>query len=71
MQTFYYGGQLLYQKSWTEGMSGGGMLNFACVDLYGNSASFVYYDDFSLVPWQPTPTQPTTWGQIKAAYRTK
>lgn len=72
MQTFYYGGQLLYQKSWTEGVSGAGALNFACVDLYGNNADSVYYDDFSLVPWQPpTPAQEVSWGQIKAAYRTK
>ena len=55
-QTVYYGGDLLFTGSWTEGMSGGGVLNIAAVDLYANSATVVYYDDISLVglldiPW--------------------
>lgn len=49
-QSIYYGGQLLTTKSWTEGMSGGGALNIGAVDLYGNSASPVYYDNISLTP---------------------
>jgi hypothetical protein len=69
VQTFYYGGQMLYQKSWIDGVSGGGVLNIACVDLYGNNADFIYYDDVSLVLWEPTPTLMSTWGQIKALYR--
>lgn len=48
-QTVYYGGDLLFTGSWTDGMSGGGVLNIAAVDLYANSATSVYYDDLSLV----------------------
>jgi len=46
--SFYYDDQLLSTKSWTEGVSGGGALNIAAVDLYGNSASPVYYDNMWL-----------------------
>jgi hypothetical protein len=53
-QTFYYDNQMLYSKSWTEGLSGGGILNIACVDLYANNASPVYYDDMSLTGTAPT-----------------
>jgi hypothetical protein len=48
-QSFYYGGDLLFTGSWTEGLSGGGILNIGAVDLWGNNASAVYYDDLSLV----------------------
>jgi len=48
-QTFFYDGVELLTKSWTEGASGGGALNFAALDLFANSASSVYYDDLSLV----------------------
>ncbi len=47
-QAFYYGDNLLYEASWTDGLSGGGRLNIAAVDLYANGASAVYYDDLSL-----------------------
>jgi subtilisin family serine protease len=49
IQEFYYNGQLLYQSSWSDGVSGGGALNIAAVDLFANGASTVYYDDLSLV----------------------
>jgi uncharacterized repeat protein (TIGR01451 family) len=49
-QSVYYGGDLLFTGSWTEGMSGGGVLNIANVDLFANGASVVYYDDISLSP---------------------
>lgn len=49
-QEFYYGGQLLTAKSWTEGVSGGGALNIGAVDLFANGATSVFYDDMSLVP---------------------
>jgi hypothetical protein len=68
MQTFYYGGQLLYQKSWTEGMSGGGADYFGAVDLFANAASAIYYDDLSLMP-PATPARTTTWGQVKGLFR--
>ena len=47
-QNFFYGGQLLFSSSWTEGMSGGGALNIAAVDLYANGATSIFYDDISL-----------------------
>jgi hypothetical protein len=48
-QSFYYGGDLLYSATWTDGMSGGGALNIGAVDLFANGASVVYYDDLSLL----------------------
>jgi len=50
MQTFYYGGDMLYMKSWTEGVSGGGALNIAALDLFANGATSIYYDDLSRIP---------------------
>ena len=50
VQTFYYGGEMLYSKSWTEGVSGGGALNIGALDLFANGATSIYYDDLSLVP---------------------
>jgi hypothetical protein len=52
-QQFYYGDQLLFEGSWTEGLSGGGILNIGAVDLFANGASSVYYDDLSLT--EPVP----------------
>lgn len=47
---FYYGGQLLTSKTWTEGVSGGGALNIGAVDLFANGAMPIYYDNMSLIP---------------------
>jgi hypothetical protein len=47
-QSFYYGGELLFTDSWMDGMSSGGVLNIAAVDLFANDASSVFYDDMSL-----------------------
>jgi hypothetical protein len=69
LQTFYYGGDMLYQKSWIDGASGGGVPNIACLDLFGNGATPVYYDSFSLEEDEPTPADDTTWGAIKSLYR--
>jgi hypothetical protein len=69
LQTFYYNGQELYQKSWTEGVSGGGDLNIGGLDLFANNASPVYWDDFSLAPREPVPVQTTTWGRVKQTFR--
>jgi RHS repeat-associated protein len=53
-QTFLYDGQVLYTKSWTDGVSGDGALNIATIDLYANGTSAVYYDDLSLcIPEEP------------------
>jgi hypothetical protein len=47
-QAIYYGGTLLSQKSWTQGLSGGGAVDIAAVDLYSNGAAAIYYDDLCL-----------------------
>ena len=52
---FYYGGQLLYQGTWTGEVSGSVISNFATVDLYANGVSAIYYDDLSLAPTKPSP----------------
>ncbi len=52
IQTVYYDGTLLLQKSWSEGVASGGAVNIAAVDLFGDvSAHTVYYDDLSLQPF--------------------
>jgi subtilisin family serine protease len=48
-QDFYYNNQLLYSGTWTNEVSGGGILNIGAVNLFANSASAVYYDDMSMV----------------------
>ncbi len=48
VQTFYYDGQMLYTKSWAEGVTGGGVANIGAVDLFANNSTSVYYDDISL-----------------------
>ncbi|MEN6530866.1 MAG: hypothetical protein ABFD05_05530 [Anaerolineaceae bacterium] len=52
---FYYGGQLLYQGTWSGEVSGSVINNLAAVDLYANSISAIYYDDLSLAPTKPSP----------------
>jgi len=47
-QSFYYDGELLYTGTWTEEISGGGVLNIAAVNLYANGATVIYYDDMGL-----------------------
>jgi hypothetical protein len=58
-QAFYYDGQPLYAAPWSDGVSGGGALNIAAVDLFSAGASSIYYDDMSLLQSQvcgaPTP----------------
>jgi hypothetical protein len=49
-QNFWYDGKKLYTKSWKNGVSGNGKKNIAAVDLYGNNAGPVYYDDARLTP---------------------
>ena len=38
-QTFYYGGQELFRKSWTDGVSGSGAFNIAALDPGGHPNS--------------------------------
>jgi len=68
IQTFYYGGDMLYEASWTDGATGGGALNIGAVDLWGNNASPVYYDDMSLQP-AGVAVEQTSWSEIKGMYR--
>jgi len=69
VQTFYYDDQMLFSSSWTNGMGGAGSLDIACVDLYANNASPVYYDDMSLVPGGVTGVEETSWGGLKGLFR--
>ncbi len=57
-QTVFYGGtQVGVTRSWTEGSTGGGALNIGAVDLWANDTTYaVYYDDFNLETYVPTPT---------------
>jgi hypothetical protein len=49
---FYYNDQLLIEKAWTAGVNNDniGVLCFACIDLFADSSTTVYYDDMSLLP---------------------
>jgi hypothetical protein len=49
-QTLYYNGAQFATGSWTGGVSGGGALNIGAIDLFGNGASAMYYDDVSILP---------------------
>ncbi|MBE0638108.1 MAG: PKD domain-containing protein [Bacteroidales bacterium] len=51
-QSVYYDDQLLVTKSWTNGVSGGGSLNIAAVNLFSGDLenAYVYYDEISLAP---------------------
>lgn len=49
-QVAFYDGVQLYSKSWTEGVSGGGVVNIAAIDLFANGASTIFYDNVSLCP---------------------
>ncbi len=62
IQSFYYDDDLLYSDSWTEGLTGGGILNIAAVDLFANAASVVYYDDISLEPGEAPACG--VWGDV-------
>ncbi|NVM56288.1 MAG: hypothetical protein HWN66_21505 [Candidatus Helarchaeota archaeon] len=50
IQTAYYDGEFLLEKSWTAGHEPGGAKNLACVDLWAHTSpsTSIYYDDFVL-----------------------
>ncbi|UCF13046.1 MAG: hypothetical protein JSW06_02005 [Thermoplasmatales archaeon] len=50
IQTVYYNDVVLFEKSWTAGVSPGGQKNLACIDLYADNvfSSSIYWDDFVL-----------------------
>jgi hypothetical protein len=69
-QTIYYAGSLLSQTSWTEGISGGGVLNIGAIDLYSAGATDIYYDDILLEEQGgPTPVVESSWGAIKSTFK--
>ena len=49
-QTLYYNGVQFATATWTGGVSGGGALNIDTIDLFGNGADTMYYDDIAIVP---------------------
>ncbi len=54
----YYDGVLFATHDWDDGNSG----TIQCVDLYGNGASSVYYDDIvlqTLIEYQTAATGPS------------
>ena len=55
----YYNRELLEYKAWTAGWDddNAGALDIACLDLFANSATSVYYDDISIVAYG-TPAVP-------------
>jgi hypothetical protein len=68
IQTVYYGGDFFYTGSWSQGVSGGGQTVIEAVDLFGNGARTVYYDDMSLMP-DAVATEDMSWSDIKSLYR--
>ena len=68
-QTFYYDNQVLYTGSWSDGVSGGGSINIAAVDLFANGASVIYYDDMVLEPFAVTCSAPDDipWASVSPA----
>jgi len=68
-QSIFYNGNLMSTKSWTNGVSGGGAVNIAALDLFSNNGSTIYWDDVSLSQGGPVSVEPTSWGAVKALYR--
>ena len=68
-QTIYYAGSLLTQTSWTDGISGDGVLNLGAIDLYSAGATDIYYDNITVEEQGPTPVIESTWGSIKSTFK--
>jgi hypothetical protein len=66
-QSIYYGGNLLSTKSWTEGVSGGGVPEIACVDIFSNGGDEVYWDDFCLADLT-TAVESSSWSAVKSLF---
>lgn len=67
-QTFYYGDSMLYQASWTDGVSGGGALQIGALDLFANGADPVFYDDIMLIS-DTVATRSMSLSAIKALFQ--
>lgn len=62
VQTIKYNGDLLSTKSWTEGILPEGQNGIAALNLFsGDLTEYVYYDDLSLLPYEP----PVSTGILK------
>jgi hypothetical protein len=68
MQVFYNGTMFL-QKPWSAGSNNDflGVPNVACLDLFSNGGSTVYWDDLTLV-WSTTAVEETSWSHVKSLY---
>jgi len=64
-----YDGVEFLAKSWTAGVNNDftGVLNVACLDLFSNGGTDVYWDDISLV-WLTTSVEETSWSEVKSLY---
>jgi hypothetical protein len=69
LQSIYYAGSFLTQTSWTEGVSGAGVLNIGAIDLYSAGASDIYYDDILVEEQGATPVIESSWGSIKSTFK--
>jgi len=69
LQTIYYAGSFLSQTSWTDGISGNGILNIGAIDLYSAGATDIYYDNITVEEAGPTPVIDSTWGSIKSTFK--
>ena len=69
-QTVFYNNAMLLTESWTEGVPGsGGALNIACLDLFSNGGSQMWYDDVALLEGGPVAIESTSWGKVKSTFR--
>lgn len=68
MQIFYNGTMFL-NKPWSAGSNNDflGVPNIACLDLFSNGGSTVYWDDITLV-WVTTSVEESSWSQVKSLY---
>ncbi len=64
-----YNGAVFLNKAWTSGVNndGTGVLNIACLDLFSNGGTTVYWDDITLV-WQTTGVEESSFSKVKSLY---
>lgn len=64
-----YGGTVFLTKAWSAGANNDflGVANIACLDLFSNNGSVVYWDDLSLI-WVTTAVESTSWSELKSLY---
>ena len=64
-----YNGSVFLNKAWSSGSNndGVGVANIACLDLFSNAGSTVYWDDITLV-WQTTGVEESSFSKVKSLY---